>query len=397
MKFPRYIAVAMLAAGMVAGSPAAFAADPAQPSPGAPSSPSVPPSQPASGPLADAISAVHNAPDPSAAVEAYARAKVTAGDAVPLAHAYVERLVALGLPELAEAQARDLTRRRPDDGLAWAVVAYMDARRGNTVDALNDAVIAARLAPDDAFVQRTAGQLIAYYDRNAQRIEAPAPLKAALDDVRKSLSGKDAYARAYRDASEAYADVPETGPAPDAAPLPFPRSSPSAAYASAYYGGGYYAPYTDPFACAYPSYAWWPSWWWWGPSVVIVNRPFFHHRFDHDRFFGHGFNRDGFRGRFDRFDRFDFGRTTFPRSRFDGGFNRGLVNRNALPLRANGFRGQSSFRPSFGSVGRPNAFGAPSRGAAMPMRGMSGGRTFGGASGMSGGRSGGGGGGGGYR
>src|SRR4051794_19815665 len=127
MRLPRFVASATLAVGMLAGPPAAFAADPPQPAPGDVTVAPVPPNpvanRPPIDPAIDPLSAIKRAPDPSAVVEAYARARAGAADPVALEQAYVTRLVALGLPELAESQARDLTHRHPDDGVAWAVVA----------------------------------------------------------------------------------------------------------------------------------------------------------------------------------------------------------------------------------------------------------------------------------
>ena len=236
MRFPRFVALAALAVGMLAGPPAALAVDPPQPAPidpavAPPVAPVAPDNRPAADP-ADPLSAIKNAPDPSAAVEAYARARTANADPVAIEQAYVGRLVALGLPELAESQARDLTHRRPDDGVAWAVVAYMDARRGDTSTAMADIVTAAHLAPDDPFVLRTTGQVAAYYDRNADRVNVPAGVKTAFDDVRKAAAAKDAYTRAYREASDAYAQNQDSGRGPSAAPYPTP--APSNAYYDSY-------------------------------------------------------------------------------------------------------------------------------------------------------------------
>src|SRR5690349_19695797 len=98
MRSPRFIAAAMLAAGMVAGPTSAFADDPPQPIPDAPVVAPAAPIEPAASRPADAatdpLSAIRKAPDPSAAVEAYARAKTAGGDTAELEQAYVSRLVA---------------------------------------------------------------------------------------------------------------------------------------------------------------------------------------------------------------------------------------------------------------------------------------------------------------
>src|SRR3954470_6194179 len=107
MRFPRLLAAGTLAVGMLAGPPVVFAADPPQPVSADPALAPVAPITPerrAPSDAADPLSAIRNAPDPSAAVEAYARARTSNADPVALEKAYVERLVALGLPELAESQ-----------------------------------------------------------------------------------------------------------------------------------------------------------------------------------------------------------------------------------------------------------------------------------------------------
>src|SRR5438067_4217306 len=177
----KFATSAILAAGMMTGSSAAFAADP-------PPSQAVPESQIAvddpaeDAHVRDAVSAIEKAPDPSAAVEAYANAP--ARDSVPLKQAYVKRLISLGVPEMAEAQARDMVKRRPDDGVAWAVVAYMDARRGKTSDSMEDIVLAVRRAADDPFVQRTAGQMLAHYDVSGDRTKVSNAVADSVEDAR---------------------------------------------------------------------------------------------------------------------------------------------------------------------------------------------------------------------
>src|SRR5260221_9689 len=123
MKSLRLIASAMLAAGMMAGQPAAFATD-SPPVEAIQPSNSLPTTHSTGDPLKDAVAAIERAPDPSSAVAAYARGAPLDRDGVTLERAYIQRLVTLGLPEMAEAQARDLSQRRPDDGVAMAVVAY---------------------------------------------------------------------------------------------------------------------------------------------------------------------------------------------------------------------------------------------------------------------------------
>lgn len=416
MRFPRVIASAVLATGMLVGPPAALAADPPQPAPVDPAVAPVAPEPAANRPPTDPndpLSAIRNAPDPSAAVEAYARARTGNADPVALEQAYVGRLVALGLPELAEAQARDLTHRRPDDGVAWAVVAYMDARRGDTSTAMADIVTAAHLAPDDPFVLRTTGQVAAYYDRNADRVDVAAGVKTAFEDVRKAAAVKDAYVRAYREASDAYAQNPDSGRAPSVAPYPTP--APSNAYYDSYYNGGYYGGYAYPdpycYGYAYPGYAYWPSTWWWGSSVVFF-ADFHHHHDDHHdghhdghhddhhdghhdgdhshgSSFDHNHSASAFRGNSassfhgNSASSFRGNASSFARTSAGSGFRGVQRGFNSGLSAGRGFAGSPSFARSTPAsrlgVGRPSMGGG---GLAFRGSGMSGGgRSFGGGGG----------------
>src|SRR5947209_8106753 len=84
----------------------------------------VPLPQPA--PLPGDLQAIRDARDASAAVEAYSRATTgaAAGDRVPAEREYIRKMVDLGLPEVAEAQAQDVVNHDSHDSLAWAVVAH---------------------------------------------------------------------------------------------------------------------------------------------------------------------------------------------------------------------------------------------------------------------------------
>src|SRR3954469_4033017 len=120
-------------------------------------------------PLGDegAIQAIQQAPDPSAVVAAYSSGLAGKGNDPKLDEAYVSRMVDLGLPELAYHQALSLITLEPENGLAWAVVAHVDARRTQMDDAVNAINRAGELAPDIPFVQRTAGEILAWYDLQA--------------------------------------------------------------------------------------------------------------------------------------------------------------------------------------------------------------------------------------
>src|SRR5690242_13865593 len=76
-----------------------------------------------------AIQAIQQAPDHSPVVPAYANGIAIDSNNPKLYGAYVARMVELGLPEMAYHQAQTLTSMESNNGLAWGVVAYVDARR----------------------------------------------------------------------------------------------------------------------------------------------------------------------------------------------------------------------------------------------------------------------------
>jgi hypothetical protein len=291
MKPFRSLASAILVAGLMAGQPAAFATDsPATPAPASDSNLATNPDSTADNPaVRDAIRAIERAPDPSSAIAAYAQGVAADRDGVSVEQAYVKRLTALGLPEIAEAQARDLVKRRPDDGVAWAVVAYLDARKGDTTGALQGILIASRQAPDDPFVQRTAGQLLAYYDYKVDHTRIDGTVSAGLEKVRNTLRDRADYAQAYRRATETYDQAP---PAPPAAAAPRPpadlppidadpqRAAPPPGVYNNYTYNTYAADapvYTDPFVYPYHDYPWWPSSWYWGTGLIVFDNGHSHH------------------------------------------------------------------------------------------------------------------------
>src|SRR5689334_20568620 len=114
--------------------------------------------------LSEALRNIEQAPDPSAAIDAYAKGVAIDTNGLAVESAFLRKMVSFDLPEMAEAQARDLTRRDPLNGLAWGVQAHVSGRRGDMAAALGEVQVAARRSPDDPFVQRTAARLLAWYD-----------------------------------------------------------------------------------------------------------------------------------------------------------------------------------------------------------------------------------------
>lgn len=236
-----------------------------------------------------AVQAIEQAPDPSAAVTAYANGVANESNDPKIHEAYVKRMVDLGLPELAYHQAHALTTIQTKNGLAWGVVAYVSARRGQMPEALAAINLAGQYAPDNKFVAHTAAELAAWYDFKAEKNNVTPSLRDGLARVRERLDKSDAYSQAYDMAKKAYqSQVAPAQSAPAAVGEPRPIPSVAAPQASSplpaqvapqvansadqvapltYVSPVPEAPYSSPAAAAgYESY-WGPDYYYdWGPG-----------------------------------------------------------------------------------------------------------------------------------
>jgi hypothetical protein len=261
--------------------------------------------------VAGLTQAINQAPDPSAAVQAYARATVVAPYDLSIEGAYLHRMVAFGLPEMADTQATDLTQRSPGDGEAWAVAAYMIAKKSQggsgTAWGIMDADLAVVASPDDPFVVRTAAQLVAWYDVRADKSQVAAAAQKAAESIRQKLASNPTYAEAYARANTDYLKMAGTAAAPpEAAPQVVEAAPAPSTYVEV--PTPVVVPYPEPYLVSpYDDY-WYPDWCigtnWWFPGFfvggIVIGDEFHHHRdFDGDR--------DDF-GR-----RFDGGRNTWVR------------------------------------------------------------------------------------
>ncbi len=300
-----------------------------------------------------AIQAIQQAADPSAAVAAYASGFAVDRDNPKLHEAYVSRMVDLGLPEIAYHQAQTLTTLDANNGLAWGVVAYVDARRLDMPAAISAINLAGQLAPDNKFVVHTAGEILAWYDFKADKSTVGENARSGLEKVRTRLAKQAVFTDAYETARKAYQanatagtgtapgsqptagqaqpgqlnpaptvpDAPQAPAAPQAAPAPQAQADQVAplgytAVAPADYGYATYPYYYPPYAYDYgwPNYyyysSWGPGWiaptpwcwwyplgWWGGCSffpfsfaVAFGDFDDFHHGFHHD---GQGFHHGG--------------------------------------------------------------------------------------------------------
>jgi hypothetical protein len=338
--------------------------------------------------IAAAIEAIQQAPDPSAVVAAYGSGLAISFKDAELHEAYVARMVDMGLPEIAFHQAETLATLQPNNGLAWGVVAYVDARRGQMPEAVSAINLAGQFAPGNKFVAHTAGEILAWYDLKADKGKLLDKAKDGLARIRGLLNGQAAFTEAYDSARKAYqtqtsAAEPAASPAPaqTATAGPAPAAAPTApiyapqAVSPTDQGAPvtYVAPPAEPdyMPDYYPSYYDWapdygygcgPGWiapspgWWWYPCGFWGGCSFFpfgvtfafgdcddFHHFDHDGGFGHDGN-FGHSGSFGHGDNFGH----------HGGFGNGsgLANRNDPAMWHNAATGVHSF---FGTPTRPNA------------------------------------------
>ena len=197
-------------------------------------------SQPAT--VAAAIQAIQQAADPSAAVAAYGRSLALTANDPKLHEAYVVRMVDMGLPEMAYHQAQTLTTLQPNNGLAWGVVAYVDARRGQMSDAVSAINLAGQFASSNKFVAHTAGEILAWYDLKADKAKLPDTAKDGVSRLRGLMNKQPAFTEAYETARKAYEaqtsavpppaqeTPPGTASATSVSAAPSALSTPQAAY-----------------------------------------------------------------------------------------------------------------------------------------------------------------------
>ena len=233
--------------------------------------------------LAAAIQAIEQAADPSATVAAYVNGAAIDANDPKISEAYMTHMVDLGLPELAFHQAQTLTTLQSNNGLAWGVVAYVEARRDNMPEAISAINLAGQFAPTAPLVERTAGEIMAWYDIKADKATLSENAQRGLATIRQLLEKYPEFADAYESAKKAYraqATAPEQ-------PVESETGSPPESFNS----------YSDD---SYASDADWVEprpWWWWQPvgffagssfvpltTVVVFNRDFKHrNRFFNDR------------------------------------------------------------------------------------------------------------------
>ncbi len=133
-------------------------------------------------------------------------------------------MVDMGLPEMAYHQAQTLATLQPNNGLAWGVVAYVDARRGQMPEAVSDINLAGQFASSNKFVAHTAGEILAWYDLKADKAKLPDNAKDGLTRIRGLLDKQPAFLEAYDTARKAYQSQTSGAAQP---PAPAPSAEPA--------------------------------------------------------------------------------------------------------------------------------------------------------------------------
>jgi hypothetical protein len=227
------------------------------------------------------IDAILNASTSSEVVNAYAQATRMGSDLLAANKAYVSKMADLGRPELAFEQATEVARRDPADGLAWAVQAYNYADRQEPYDAFTDLLQAVKSNPNNRFVVRTAGQLLAWFDSDKlDRDTLPDQLRSDVGVLKIRYGDNQTFLAGYEEAARVYAGDVTSNQVPPADVYSYPdnnndNNDNGYAYAQPYFPDG--SAYDQP-------------WWWnpfWGGSDFFFSNGHRHHH--------HG-DRDGDRG-----------------------------------------------------------------------------------------------------
>lgn len=160
---------------------------------------------------AGSLDAIRSAPTASDATNAYAKAIANVRDPSAAQKAFIQKMIDLESPELGEAQAKELTQF-VGDGTAWAVMAFASGQRGEIAPAMDQTAKAVKYAPDNAFVQKTAAQLLAWYDYKVDADSVSDSTKQTAETIRKNVEPRRGYAQTYREVTELLEQA-ETPPA----------------------------------------------------------------------------------------------------------------------------------------------------------------------------------------
>ncbi|MCE5325726.1 MAG: hypothetical protein LLG01_04875 [Planctomycetaceae bacterium] len=128
--------------------------------------------------------AIAKAPNANAAGAAYMAARNLDRSSPKIPHAYVQRLLEMGKPQLAATAAADLVELDPKDALGQGVIGYLAASKGNISKALPAFVKAARSDPDNAGIAYDMGMLAIWMIRAGDNTVAPSDQQAFMDALK---------------------------------------------------------------------------------------------------------------------------------------------------------------------------------------------------------------------
>jgi hypothetical protein len=158
------------------------------------------------------VRVIERAPDASSAVAVFADAVSVNKNNPAIYRAYVRRMVDLAVPQLAADQAQTLVKLDAGSGLGWAVLAHNATLKNDYRTALSNLSVAVACLPNDPFVVRTAGQILAWYDSHYKFAELPTAYQQVLAQVNERLMYKADYAEAYAMAAKTGSGAPTSQP-----------------------------------------------------------------------------------------------------------------------------------------------------------------------------------------
>ncbi|KKL58223.1 hypothetical protein LCGC14_2227530, partial [marine sediment metagenome] len=144
------------------------------------------------------IKAIAEAATASDVIAAYAAGLALDRRDVTLHEAYLRRMVDLGRADVLGYQAQLLISLEPGNGLAWAVVAFGHADRGEFAEAFSAIRRAVKRLPEDEFVANLAGQMVGWYDREGNESALAEILRPDVARLRAELGKNKAFRAGYK-------------------------------------------------------------------------------------------------------------------------------------------------------------------------------------------------------
>jgi len=154
--------------------------------------------------LARYIRAMRTAGDSRAAMAAYARGCSINRKSLQLQEAYMVVMLRLGQPKAAAFPARALLAIKTDHAMAWAVVGYNEAKRKRLGKALEATFRATGKLTDDPSVLHNAGQLLAWYENQADPPIIADATSRAIEKTKAALAKKEFFTEARKTTQAQY-------------------------------------------------------------------------------------------------------------------------------------------------------------------------------------------------